>query len=81
MVYYEEYLRLLKMGWLVKIYKDLRKDFPMFIYIYKRVKKESLNKHDITVLVKNYRQFKEMEHKVEQTSISSKDVDVYSYMH
>ena len=51
--YYEDYLRLLKMGWLVKIYKDLRKDFPLFIYLYKRIKKEGLNKQDITILVKN----------------------------
>src|SRR4029079_5953575 len=49
--YYEDYLRLLKMGWLVKIYKDLKNDFPLFIYLYKRIKKEGLKKHDIKSLV------------------------------
>jgi hypothetical protein len=48
--YYEDYLRLLKMGWLVGIYNDLKKDFSVFFYLYKRIKKEGLNKHDITVL-------------------------------
>ena len=60
--YYEDYLRLLKMGWLVKIYKDLKKEFPLFIYLYKRVKKEGLSKHDITVLVKGQQDLKFMEH-------------------
>ena len=63
--YYEDYLRLLKMGWLVKIYKDLRNDFPLFIYLYKRIKKEGLNKHDITDLVKNQQDLKYMEHRVD----------------
>ena len=49
--YYEDYLRLLKMGWLVKIYKDLKNDFPVFFYLYQRIKKEGLNKHDISALV------------------------------
>ena len=41
------------MGWLVKIYNDLKKDFPIFIYLYMRVKKEGLNKQDISVLLKS----------------------------
>ena len=40
--YYEDYLRLLKMDWLIKIYKDLKNDFPPFIYLYKRIKKRGL---------------------------------------
>src|SRR3954451_3972592 len=56
--FYEDYLRLLKMNWLVKIYRDLKKDFPLFIYLYKRVKKEGLNKHDIVVLIKNQQDLK-----------------------
>ena len=63
--YYEDYLRLLKMGWLVKIYKDLKKDFPMFFYLYQRIKKDGLNKHDITVLVKSQQRLKDLEHRVE----------------
>ena len=63
--YYEDYLRLLKMGWLVKIYKDLKKDFTLFIYLYKRIKKEGLNKHDITDLVKNQQDLEFMERRVD----------------
>ena len=53
------------MGWLVKIYNDLKNDFPIFFYLYKRIKKEGLNKHDITVLVKNQQDLKFMEHRVD----------------
>jgi len=63
--YCQDYLRLLKMEWLFKIYHDLKKDFPMFFYLYRRVKKEGLNKHDIKVLVKNQQDLKFMEHRVD----------------
>ena len=63
--FYEDNLRLLKINWLVKIYKDLKKEFPLFIYLYKRVKEEGLNKHDITVLVKGQQDLKFMEHRVD----------------
>jgi|1186.fasta_scaffold1105707_1 peptidoglycan hydrolase CwlO-like protein len=53
------------MDWPVKIYNDLKNDFPLFIYLYKRIKKEGLNKHDIKVLVKNQQDLKFMEHRVE----------------
>jgi hypothetical protein len=55
----------MKMGWLVKIYNDLRKDFPSFFYLYMRIKKEGLNKQDITVLVKSQQDLKFMEHRVD----------------
>jgi hypothetical protein len=51
------------MGWLARIYKDLKNDFPLFIYLYRRIKKEGLNKHDITVLVKNQQDLKFLEHR------------------
>ena len=63
--YYKDYLRLLKMGWLVKIYNDLKEDFSVFLCLYKRIKKEGLSKQDITVLVRNQQQLKEMEHRVD----------------
>jgi len=63
--YYEDYLRLLKIDWLFKIYHDLKRDFPMFFYLYNRIKKEGLNKHDITLLVKNQQDLKFMEHRVD----------------
>jgi hypothetical protein len=62
--YYENYLRLLKMGWLVKIYNDLKNDFPIFLCLHKRIKKEGLSKYDIAVLVKSHQQLQEMEHRV-----------------
>jgi len=65
LLYYEDYLRLLKMGWLVKIYKDLKEDFPLFIHLYRRIKKEGLSKHDIIVMVRSQQQLKEMEHRVD----------------
>jgi len=37
----------------------------MFFYLYRRVKKEGLNKHDIKVLVKNQQDLKFMEHRVD----------------
>jgi len=63
--YYGDYLRLLKMDWLVKIYKDLKNDFPLFFYLYQRIKKERLNKKDITILLKSQQELKFMGHRVE----------------
>src|SRR3954453_13763546 len=63
--YYRDYLRLLKMDWLVKIYKDLKNDFPIFFYLYKRIKKERLNKKDITILLKSQQELKFMDHRVD----------------
>ena len=40
LLYYEDYLRLLKMRWLVKVYNDLKKDFLLFVYLYRRMKKD-----------------------------------------
>jgi hypothetical protein len=51
--YYNDYLRLLKMGWHVKIYNDLRKAFLLFFYLYLRMKKEGLDKQDVLFLAKN----------------------------
>ena len=50
--YFGDYLRLLRMGSLVKIYKELKDDLPLFLHLYRRVKKERLNKQDITELLK-----------------------------
>ena len=46
-------------------YRDLKNDFPIFFYLYQRVKKEGLNKQDITVMVKSQQQqLKDLEHRV-----------------
>ena len=65
MDFYKDDLELVRMGWLVKIHNDLRKDFPIFFYLYQRIKKEGLNKQDITVLVRNQQKLKDLEHRVD----------------
>ena len=52
--FYSEYLSLTRMDWLVKIYKELKNDFPLFLHLYNRVKKECLNKQAITDLLQNH---------------------------
>jgi hypothetical protein len=54
----------LEIGWLVKIYKDLKKDFPLFVYLYQRIKRERLNKKDINILLKSQQELKFMDHRV-----------------
>jgi transposase len=63
--YYKDYLRLLKMDWLFKVYNDLKKDFPIFFHLYQRIKKEGLNKQDIMVLVRNQQRLKELDQRVD----------------
>jgi hypothetical protein len=53
------------MGWLVKIYNDLKNDFPIFFYLYHRIKKEGLNKKDVVILLKSQQDLKFMERRVE----------------
>ena len=50
--YYQDYLKLVNMGRLVTIYKELKDDLPLFLRFYWRIKKEGLNKHQITELLK-----------------------------
>jgi hypothetical protein len=40
--FYNDYLDLLKMSWLVHIYNDLKEDFVLFLHLYNRIKKEGL---------------------------------------
>jgi hypothetical protein len=51
--FYDDYLRLIRMEYLGKIYKELEKDFPLFLHLCRRIKKENLNKQDITDLLQN----------------------------
>jgi transposase len=51
--FYADYLRLVRMDGLVKIYHELKNDFPIFFHLYRRIKKEGLGKEDITELVEN----------------------------
>jgi hypothetical protein len=50
---------------LVKIYNDLRNDFPLFFHLYRRVEKEGLSKEDTTELVENQQDLKFLEKRVE----------------
>ncbi len=64
--FYIDYLRLVRMDCLVKIYDDLGKDFPMFpLHLYRRIKKEGLSMEDITELVENQQDLKYLEKLVE----------------
>jgi transposase len=63
--FHTDYLRLLRMDGLVKIYNDLGKDFPTFFHLYRRIKKEGLSKENITELVKNQQELKFLEKRVE----------------
>ncbi len=38
--FYDDYLCLFKMNALEIVYNDLKKDFPLFIHLYRRIKKE-----------------------------------------
>ena len=62
--YHGDYLRLVKMNCLVKIYQDLRDDFPVFMHLYKRIKKEGLDKQEITDLLENQNKLEDLEQRV-----------------
>ena len=66
--YYRDYLRLTRMDGLVTIYKDLKDDCPVFFHLYRRIKKEGLNKQDITKLLENQNKLVELD----------KCVDIYN---
>ena len=51
--YYEDYLKLVNMGRLVNIYKELKGDLPLFLRLYRRIKKERLSKPELDILLKN----------------------------
>ena len=52
--YYNDFLMLTRMNVLVKIYNELKSDFPLFLHLYNRVKKEKLNKQAIAELLQNH---------------------------
>ncbi len=51
--YYEDYLKLVNMGRLVAVYHEIKGDLPLFLHLFRRVKKEGLNKQDIGELLEN----------------------------
>ena len=50
--FYSEYLSLTRMDWLVKIYNELKSDFPLFMHLFRWVQKEGFNKNVISELLK-----------------------------
>jgi hypothetical protein len=63
--FHANYLRLVKMDGLVRIYDDLKKDFSLFFHLYRRIKKEGFGKEDIKELVKGQQDLKFLEKRVE----------------
>ena len=52
------------MNVLVKIYHELKNDFPLFLHLFRRIKKEGLDKESITDLLKNQYRIADLENKV-----------------
>jgi hypothetical protein len=63
--YFGDYLRLLRMGNLVAIYKELKNDLPLFLHLYRRIKKEGLDKKDIVELLETPHRLLDLGKKVE----------------
>jgi hypothetical protein len=62
--HYSDYLDLRNMKNLESIYKDIKNDFSLFVHLYKRIKKEELNKQDITEILENQKELKDLENRV-----------------
>ncbi|MEJ7642488.1 MAG: hypothetical protein WKF36_09890 [Candidatus Nitrosocosmicus sp.] len=52
--YYMDYLKLVNMGEVVSICKELKHDLPLFLDLYRRIKKEGLGKQQITELLETH---------------------------
>jgi hypothetical protein len=62
--YYSDYLDLTNRKKLTNIYSELKNDFSLFLYLFRRIKKEGLNKQDITDLLESLTELKEIEKRV-----------------
>jgi hypothetical protein len=60
---YSDYLELKDMSELENIYADLKDDFPLFVHLYERIKKEGLTKLDITFILEIESQIKDNENR------------------
>jgi hypothetical protein len=63
--FYNDYLCLLRMNSLVTIYNELKKDLPLLLHLYRRIKEEGLNKQDITELLQNHNKLIDLNEQVE----------------
>ncbi len=64
MCYYEDYLKLANMGKLVTVYHKLKDDLPLFLHLFRRIKKEGLNKQDIGELLENQTRIVDLQKRV-----------------
>ncbi|MDQ6723624.1 MAG: hypothetical protein M3Z01_05095, partial [Thermoproteota archaeon] len=53
LIFHADYLQLVRMNGLVKIYQELKNNFPLFFHLYRGVKREGLNKQYIADLLQN----------------------------
>ena len=60
LVYYKDYLRMKGMYKLVNLYHSLGKDLPLFLHIFDRVRKERLNREEITDMLETQRNISDM---------------------
>jgi hypothetical protein len=62
--FYSDYLDLINRTYLINIHSELKNDFPLFLHLFRRIKKEGLNKQDITDLLESLTELKEIEKRV-----------------
>jgi hypothetical protein len=62
--FFNDYLKLTRMDILCKIYKELGQDFPLFIHLFNGIKKEGLNKQEITEIVQNKNKLKDLKYEL-----------------
>jgi hypothetical protein len=62
--FYSDYLDLTNRKYLIDVYLELKNDFPLFLNLFRRIKKEGLNKQDITDLLESLTELKEIEKRV-----------------
>jgi hypothetical protein len=63
--FYSDYLQLIRTDGLVKVYGELKNDFPLFLHLFRRIKKERLNKQDIVDLLQNKNKLMDLNEHVE----------------
>ncbi len=63
--YYEDLLKLENMERLVTVYKELKNDLPLFLNLYRRIKKEGLGNQQIVELLKTPNRLLDLKEKVD----------------
>jgi transposase len=65
--YYDDYLTLKRMDILVEIYPEILQNYNwnLFYHLFRKIKEEGLNKQDITELLQNKNEFKDLNYELE----------------